>query len=137
MDMCIIRSIVVTKYSEIGIASYLSWDGLLNLHEIWLHTDDIYLPYRVKHFDENHSSFRWTTLFHLHRCIPNDSLSKRYLCVCTHRCIYKFYLIKRHRYRKKTVHFFKSEIKGYFIVISGFLLIREKFEDTRSTRNMQ
>ena len=88
MDMCIIRSIVVTKCSEIGIASYLSRDGLLNLHEIWLHTDDIYLPYRVKHFDESHSSFRRATLFHLHRCIPNDSPStKRYLYVCVCRYI--------------------------------------------------
>lgn len=58
MDICTICSIVVTKRTEIGIVSYLSQDSLLNLHEIWLHTHDIYLPYRVKHFDENHSSFR-------------------------------------------------------------------------------
>lgn len=82
--MYIICSIFVIKCTKIRIVSYLSQDGLVNLHEIWLHIHDIYLPYRVKHFDENHSSFRGhSSLFHLHQCIPNDSLSyERYLHAC-------------------------------------------------------
>lgn len=69
--MCITCSIFVIKCTEIRIVSYLSQDRLVNLHEIWLHTHDIYLSYRVKHFDENHSSFRgYSSLFHLHSMHP-------------------------------------------------------------------
>lgn len=115
-NTCITCSIFVIKCIEIGIVSYLSQDGLVNLHEIRLHTHDIYLPYRAKHFDENHSSFRGhSSLFHLHRCIQNDSPSfERYLCAVS-------------RFRRqsniaetaeKFIYFFESAWK-YFILISS------------------